>query len=313
MKTKKQIEHFLANRKYKSEIDFDGILCYCRDKLKCKFKLHRPTRYYPEPTEDITPLDYATFAKWLDSGFGAGDVVEWGENIGLVQGGDGKSLKICLKIDRNGPNFNPFMLDVECTHKAPEGSVERIYETLRENNKEFGNPFFDVTKKYTPIPNEIVAFHNHKTGEDGVGVVRVVEKSGRVMMYCLYIKNQAVRYSMNEELGVVGDFSFQSVSAADYSRKLLNTSLAKVGKIWNHHLKRIEPLNMKVEKGEKYYFINAAKRTVECEFEMGKLTSHKKYLAGNYFRNQKDAMRILEAENELRRKFLAEPESGEVD
>lgn len=305
MKTKRQIEHFLARKKYKSEMDFEGISLYC--KTKFNIRLHRPSSYYPEPTDDIQPLDYATFADWLEHGYGAGDVVEWDGNIGLVQDGGIKEVRICLKIDSNSPIFDSFVLDGQLIHPAQENAVERIYEALDANGKEFGNPFFCITDKYIPNSNTIVTFQNHKTGKSGVGVVRLITQSGNITMYCWYVKGEPVRYSMNEELGNIIDYSFQSVQPADYPRKALDVALAKVGKTWNHFLRRIEPLKMKVEEGSQYYYIND-KRAVVCDTEKGTPTSHKRYIAGNYFRRQEDALRILEAENEIRRNFLAEPE-----
>ena len=305
MKTKRQIEHFLARKKYKSEMDFEGISLYC--KTKFNIRLHRPSSYYPEPTDDIQPLDYATFADWLEHGYGAGDVVEWDGNIGLVQDGGIKEVRICLKIDSNSPIFDSFVLDGQLIHPAQENAVERIYEALDANGKEFGNPFFCITDKYIPNSNTIVTFQNHKTGKSGVGVVRLITQSGDITMYCWYVKGEPVRYSMNEKLGNIIDYSFQSVQPADYPRKALDVALAKVGKTWNHFLRRIEPLKMKVEEGSQYYYIND-KRAVVCDTEKGTPTSHKRYIAGNYFRRQEDALRILEAENEIRRNFLAEPE-----
>lgn len=305
MKTKGQIEHFLAHKKYKSEVDFDGISLYCKNKFN--IKLHRPSKYYPESSEELTPIDYAFFADWLENGYGAGDIVEWEDNIGLVQDGGIKSVRICLKIDRNGPNFDSIVLDGQLIHIAQENATEKIYEALDANGKEFGNPFFCITDKFIPHPGTIVTYQNHKTGEEGVGVVRIVKKTGEVIMYCWYVKGKPVRYSMNEEMGVITDFSFQSVQPADYPRKALDVALAKVGKTWNHFLKRIEPLKMKVEKGSSYWYISD-KRTVVQDTEKGTPTSHKRYLAGNYFKRQEDAHRILEEENELRRNFLAEPE-----
>ena len=286
-------------------MDFEGISLYC--KTKFNIRLHRPSSYYPEPTDDIQPLDYATFADWLEHGYGAGDVVEWDGNIGLVQDGGVKEVRICLKIDSNSPIFDSFVLDGQLIHPAQENAVERIYEALDANGKEFGNPFFCITDKYIPNSNTIVTFQNHKTGKSGVGVVRLITQSGDITMYCWYVKGEPVRYSMNEKLGNIIDYSFQSVQPADYPRKALDVALAKVGKTWNHFLRRIEPLKMKVEEGSQYYYIND-KRAVVCDTEKGTPTSHKRYIAGNYFRRQEDALRILEAENEIRRNFLAEPE-----
>ena len=52
MKTKKQVEHFLRKRKYKSEIDFKGISSYC--KTEYNIKLHVPSSYSDDPNLSIT-------------------------------------------------------------------------------------------------------------------------------------------------------------------------------------------------------------------------------------------------------------------
>ena len=63
---------------------------------------------------------------------------------------------------------------------------------------------------------------------------------------------------------------------------------------------------MKAEKGERYWYITD-KMSVASDTEKGTVTSHKRYLAGNYFRKEEDAVRILSEEMEIRRNFLAEP------
>lgn len=303
MKTKKQIECFLRGKKYKSPMDFEGISSYC--KVKFGIKLHRPSSYTSEDA-----LDFTTFGNWIVNGFGGGDVVEWGENIGLVQDGGVKEVKICLKIDRNGVNFNPFMLDVQLIHLAGENALNRISEALEENNMDFGISSFCISERTPPESGDIISFTNKKTGDKGAGIVRQFYKdSGKIVMYCYYTKEQGVKYSMEETLGVISDFSYRIVAPVDYPRKALDVELAKVGKTWNHNQKRIEPIKMRVPKGSPYWYISD-KMMVVRDTEKETITSNKRYSVGNYFRREEDAIRILAAENELRRKFLAEPEKG---
>ena len=304
MKTKRQVEHFLARRKYRSAIDFEGISLYCKNKFN--IKLHVPSSYFSENS-----IDYASFAYWLEHGYGAGDVVNWGESICLVDSGDVHEVHICFKIDSNGVNFDDCMLNEQVITPAPKNAVESLYLRLREMGKEFGNPFFCITEKFTPSPGSIVTFQNHITKQDGVGVVRLITNTGEVIMYCCLVKGMEnhIRYGMNEFLGVVDDFSFQPVQPADYPRKALEKALNDVGKTWNHNLKRIEPVDMKAEKGGVYFYITD-QRTVVRAVEKGTPTSHKRYLAGNYFKSEEDANRINEEENELRRNYLAEPKKS---
>ena len=228
MKTKKQVEHFLRKRKYKSEIDFKGISSYC--KTEYNIKLHVPSSY----SDDPEALDYATFANWFDKGFGAGDAVKWNDSIGLVQEGNVNTVLICLRIDGNTPNFDKITIPVDIITPAGENALNRLYLVLDENGQEFGNPFFVISTKYIPKSCDLVCFHNHKTGQEGYGVVRLADKSsGDIVMYCYVIKGEPVKYSMNEYLGKIDDYSFTTFKPADYQRKALDIELAKVGKTWN--------------------------------------------------------------------------------
>lgn len=301
MKTKKQIDHFLRKRKYKSEIDFEGISLYCKNKYG--IKLHVPSSY---STTDHA-LDYAAFANWLESGYGAGDVVKWGECIGLVQDSNIEDVKICLRIDRNGPNFDSITIPIQDITHADENALKRINHVLDEMGKEFGNPFFVITDKFIPGSGSLVCFQDHQTGKDGYGVVRQIQKTGEIIMYCYCYKSETVKFNMHEYLGHINDFSFTSFKPTDYPRKALETELNKAGKSWNHYLKRIEPLNMRVGLNERYWYITD-KMQVTSDIEKNKATSNKRYLAGNYFKREEDAVAILEAEMEIRRDFLAKAE-----
>ena len=139
MKTKKQIEHFLRKRKYKSEIDFEGISLYCKNKYG--IRLHVPSSY----TTESQALDYAAFADWLEHGYAAGDAVQWGNFIGLVQDSNIEDVKICLKTDGNTPNFDLNTIPVQDIVRAGENALKRLYSILDEEGKEFGNPFFVIT------------------------------------------------------------------------------------------------------------------------------------------------------------------------
>lgn len=304
MKSKKQVEHFLKYAKYKSEMDYTGISLYCKEKYGLKLPV--PSSYPQEQSS----LTYSQFADWLDNGFGAGDVVKWEENIGLVQSSTCNEVKICLKIDRNGPTIASTTLAAHLITHAPENALERISDVLSSKGLEFGNPFFVITEKYIPTPGTLVCFQNNKTKQEGFGVVRNIDKTGRVIMYCYVLKNgteRIVKYNMHEELGVVGDFSFRTFKPTDYERKLLENELGKHNKTWNHYLKRIEPVDMRVQLGERYWYITD-KMTVTAAVEKGTVISNKRYLAANYFKDQADAIRILSETMELRRDYLAEPE-----
>lgn len=300
MKTKKQLEHFLRNRKYRTRIDFDLISSYCRTKFG--LKLHEPSYFVTN-----TGITASIFQDWLENGFGGGDVVMSGKDICLVQSSEPKESRICFKIDSGGAHTCDITLPTISLQLAKEDAKKRIYDSLDEQGLEFGNPFFVITPQYKPTSGDLVSFVNKKTGEEGVGVVRQCYQTGRVTMFCYVVKGFEPKYNMEEEFGQVVDFRFASHSPADYARKYLESALNKVGKTWNHSLKRIEPMNLEVKKGDKYWFISD-KRTVQEAVEKKTIVSHQRYLAGNYFKSNEEALEMLAEQNELIRKFLARPE-----
>lgn len=300
MKTKQQLEQFLRNRKYRTRIDYDLISSYCRTKFS--LKLHEPSYFVAD-----TGITAAIFQEWLENGFGGGDVAKYKDAVCLIQSSEPEETKICFVIDSEGARQHDETIPTAALEKAGEEDRKHLYNSLDSLGLEFGNPFFVVTPQYRPTSGDLVSFVNKKTGEEGVGVVRQCYQSGRVTMFCYVIKGSEPKYNMEEEFGQAVDFRFTSHGPADYSRKYLEATLNKVGKTWNHSLKRIEPMNLEVEKGQPYWFISD-KRTVQQTIEKKTIVSHQRYLAGNYFKSNEEANEMLAEQNELIRKFLARPE-----
>lgn len=301
MKTKQQIDHFLRKRKYKSEINFEGISFYCMNKHN--IKLHSPSSYYPN---DPDAIDYETFAWWLEHGFGAGDAVKSKDFVGLVQDADVNKVKLCLRIDSNGPNFDSITISIQGITLAEESVLNRLKMILSENNLEFGNPYFIITEKFIPQSCNLVHFVHHKSHLEGGGVVSSIKPSGEVYMFCYYTNTGDLKYGMQEYLGNVNEFSFTTFKPTDYERKVLESKLNKVGKSWNHYVRRVEPLNMKADKGKKYWYITD-KLQIAADTERNTPTTNRRFSAGNYFMSESIALTALERIHDLINKMLAEP------
>lgn len=308
MKTKRQVEQYLSKCQYKSEMDWKGISLYCKDKYH--FSPNTPNNYYPDDPNAIT---YGQFAEWLEHGFGAGDVVKWNKNIGLVECAEPNTIKICLRIDFNRATFDSFIVDDKLLVHADKNASEAISRALLENHKEFNSSTLKITDKFTPKSGDLVKFRNIKTGVTGIGVCRHVDQNGDIVMFCYILKKDdgnVVKYDMHEYLGNIDDFSFSTFKPTDYERKLLETELNKFGKTWNHHMKRIEPLDMRVGLGETYWYIDD-KLNVRNAKERGTVTSNKRYLSSNYFKDPGDAIEIEKQIHELIRDQLAKPNTDE--
>lgn len=299
MKTKKQIEHFLRKAKYKSSMEFDGISMYCRGKHD--ITLHTPSQYYPDSP---TALDYSTFADWYENGFGAGDAVQGNGFIALVQSGDVTTVKICLKIDGNGPIFDSETIPVGLLTRADENALNRLNLALEENGFEFGNPFFLISSKFIPDSGCMVRFVHHHTKAEGYGVIRMITPEGEVIMYCYAMKDGSeVKCCMHESIGNVHDFTFSAFKSTDYARKYLESELNKLGKSWNQAMKRVEPIHMRVDNGMKYWYITE-KMQVRSAIERGKAVDNKRYQVLNYFPQEEWAVEYAKQAMEQRRDFF---------
>lgn len=302
MKTKEQIEFFLKSiGEYATETDFDGISAF--SKTKCKAKLRKPSSFSNSPDA----LTFSKFATWFDFGFGAGDVVQWDDSLGLVRNCTQSNVEICFIIDGNGSRIENKSLDVKDLTLADENASNRLYCALYKMGKEFLAPDFEIKDKFIPEPKNIISFTNLKTGQEGYAVIRCVTEDGEVFCFCIVVKGEDPRYNMNEHLGNVEDFIFRISSPSDYPRKAIDNALAKVGKTWNHALLRVEAPDMRVKKGEKYWFVNDKLQPIPAT-ENERILCSKRYYAGNYFRNEEDAVNVSKKLAEVIRNYLAEPQ-----
>ena len=294
------MKEFLKNAKYQSKLDFSMIHgIYVR-------RLPTPSNYYPDG------LTVESFKKWINEGYGCCDVVNHNGDLCIVKTWNEKTTNVCFTIK----GANTEIID-EKEHEllneelkpANEYETGIVYGYLRSNNLEFFNPFPCVAEKYLPKSNDIVEFHKYDSDINGVGVVRMVIPNGNVTMYCLYFypnkdnENGEVIYNMHYELGNINEYSFCTVDTSSYQRKNLETKLNSVNKSWNHPLRRIEPCDLRCERGGEYYYIND-KLVVTKDTDQYTALSNKRFNAGNYYRKIEDALRIQTKIAEMYREYL---------
>ena len=102
--------------------------------------------------------------------------------------------------------------------------------------------------------------------------------------------------------------SFNGVSCL----RRMNRELEKCGKIWKDKLKRIEPINAKVNKGEKYWYISDKMKVVQ-DREKNTPTSHFRYLCGNYFTSELAALRMLDIWSQTLHDYMASDSWPELE
>ena len=72
------------------------------------------------------------------------------------------------------------------------------------------------------------------------------------------------------------------------ARSRFADALHREGIVWNGRLKRLEPLEIRINRGGKYYYLNDVLEICECR-DSSRPSDRKRLECGNYFRERKDA------------------------
>lgn len=303
MKTKRQVIDFFKSNHFATAEDCEMVSLFCQNNCGLTPK------DFPTVT---TPgsINSQTFIEWYRSGFGIGDIV-FEEETGsyyVVSNSSTTCIQSCAILSnlcKTGKKWKPKNDELDATTLSSVSEIENKAMTisLAEQGYEFDYEKKTLRKKYIPEINERVEFS--RDNYIGLGVVRSINPvENSIEFFCYFIySDKKIGYSMHES-GVCDVMSFQFNPMTVVAARRLNRELEKYGKVWNDKLHRIEPIDPKVAKGEKYWYISD-KMTVVTDREKGTPTSHFRYIAGNYFKSYDEALEYLGKFHELLRDRLA--------
>lgn len=303
MKTKIQVIDFFKSNHFATAEDCEMVSLFCQNNCGLTPK------DFPTVT---TPgsINSQTFIEWYRSGFGIGDIVfekETGSYY-VVSNSSTTGIQSCAILSnlcKTGKKWKPKNDKLDATTLSNVSEIENKAMTisLAEQGYEFDYEKKTLRKKYIPEINERVEFS--RGNYIGLGVVRSINPvENSIEFFCYFIySDKKIGYSMHES-GVCDVMSFQFNPMTVVAARRLNRELEKYGKVWNDKLHRVEPIDPKVAKGEKYWYISD-KMTVVTDREKGTPTSHFRYIAGNYFKSYDEALEYLGKFHELLRDRLA--------
>ncbi len=297
MKTEIQLQHFLSSQSFRSEADWEMISIFLK---KYKFSIQISPKYSDDG------IDIAIFTDWFNNGFASGEVALMGDTLVILGHCTLSNAKIEAKYHDTGFDFTRSATSISNLSKVSEERSNEVLRQLSELKMQFDRNREMITEKYVPAINERVEFYNDKIR--GLGVIREFRpEDNYVELYCYYIYDTGeIGYSMHEKgICTVHEFNFSSMTVSCQRR--MNRELERHGKVWRDKLHRIEPITVKAEKGEKYWYINDKMKVVQ-EMEKGTPTSQYRYIAGNYFTDLEEAITYLGKFAELLRDRLALPE-----
>ena len=119
-----------------------------------------------------------------------------------------------------------------------------------------------------------------------LGAFKEIDRKGNLVLYCLMEEDGTLRHSLHEEIGVAENWQITPIGTSARSR--FADALHREGIVWNGRLKRLEPLEIRINRGGKYYYLNDVLEICECS-DSSRPSDRKRLECGNYFRERKDA------------------------
>lgn len=303
MKTKRQVIDFFKSNHFATAEDCEMVSLFCQNNCGLTPK------DFPTFTEPGA-INSQTFIEWYRNGFGIGDIVldEATGSYHVVGNSSISNIHSCAilsNLEKTGKEWKPESteLSADALKSVDEIANKAMTIMLAEQGYEFDYEKKTLRKKYIPEINERVEFcHGNYIGLGVVRSINPVENSIEFFCYFIY-GDKKIGYSMHES-GICDVMSFQFNPMTVVAARRLNRELERYGKVWNDKLHRIEPLDPKVAKGEKYWYISD-KMKVVGDREKGTPTSHFRYIAGNYFKSYDEALEYLGCFQEILRDRLA--------
>lgn len=322
MKSQFQTLSFLANYTPKTPLDSEFINSFLAQRFQITSKTPVFAPYLSENT-----IDVQSFIQWFESGLNALKIAQYKNKLVLL---GNCTLEICeiigTMLEDGSINTDVIIANPDEITDISESDIMQFHEALFANNLQPSPNELRLVPKYIPKPTDRVIFYDYSLEVQGVGVVRHIDSEYDVMLYCYFTyptqnHPKQIGYSLWETPGYdIRTMVFENIDKENIQTTLGNSTscfrrlgreLEKVGKVWKDKTLRIEPLNVKVPIGERYYYITD-KMDVREETEKGTPTSHLRYLCGNYFTTRKAANLMENKFNELILEYLSSDEWPEV-
>jgi len=283
MKNKQQVSDFLAKARCKDEKTESDIKLFLKQNgIRAKFSKN--------PAYPI--IDYESFIKWYNT-----KVPEEGEIVILETGVIGIFNRLDfqsfnLGASYNGKRLNPLPSTFPmCKYRTPKKDELIEFQQIFAENGIAWSLWKGLTKR-TELQDNIYYRISRLGIELGSGVFREINENGDVIFYCVKMKNKPVRFSLYEVIGKENEFQFEPMNRKD--RNLFVDELKAVNRKYNGYLKRIEPLYLRANKNEKYYYINDIWKIIKTE-DRHKPKDRLRFNGGNYFRTLDDVQEALES------------------
>lgn len=302
MKSSQHVHSYLSSVRGNGEIDELAIIQYCAGfGIKAEFS---NTEQKPHK------ITFEQFKDWFSCNYPQkNDVIVFNETgiIGIVERIDYNSFVTGVSLTPSG-ELDTTPTEVTEPHKvsfrsATEKEMSRMQTVLYGAGLSWNKKFGKLTNRFMPTNNSLIRI-SLLTKRVGIGVFKEIDVEGNVIMYCVKMEDEPLRYSLCENIGKANSFQIDMINNAE--RQILKHEFGKVGKVWNGHEKRVEPIDFRAAFGKAYYYIDNYLEIVKTN-DKRKPKDLRRFCCGNYYTCRKEAEEVLQQITSTRKMQLLRP------
>lgn len=297
-----QILSFIKTIRPKTVVDEKKIIRYC-SQIEIQIVFNRNN-------DNLKLITFNEFQAWMNEGSPEiGTVIVYSASfitIGIVSlvtpehiylepallGEDGL---VTNKVERPATGYR----------EATKQEILKIHQALAHKGfcwNLWQNKF--VKSIYIPRENQFVRFRSYTEDHEGIGIFKEITNTGDIVMYCMISGNSPVQYSLHEVIGKKGHYQFAAATKKDIHH--LRDELFQVGKIWNGHYSRIQPVEFFARIGQEYTYITD-KGKIKCGRINNSIACKERIAFGNIFTDPEQAGEFLLKVREMRKSDLCKP------
>lgn len=305
MKSSQHVQTFLSSVRGNGEIDELAIIQYCAGfGIKAEF-----SNTEKEPLK----ITFEQFKAWFSCDFPQkNDVIALNDTgvIGIVERVGYNSIVTGVSLYPSG-ELDTTPMEFTEPHKATfrsatEEEMSRMQKLLNEAGFAWNKKFGKLADRFMPTDNSLIRI-SLLTKRVGIGVFKKIDADGNIIMYCIKMEEEPLRYSLCENVGKATGYQIDMINNAE--RQILKHEFAKVGKIWNGHEKRVEPIDFRVAPGKAYYYIDNYLEIVRTN-DNRKPKDLRRFCCGNYYTCREEAEEILQQTISTRKMQLLRPKTA---
>ena len=277
MKILDQIYRYTSDCRF-PEDDWSKVLDFCRN-LFGGGNIHKSMR----PKSDST---YEQFLNWIECGFGSGDMICYGNTMGIISSStpDNTTLAAYCDFDGNLIVKEMKVLDVDRLKLLDSDRCSELNKLMYQDGFEYDVRLGKAIELYIPQKYFYVTLNNNSNKYNDVGMY--LESDGCNHHFLAYLTGNELKM----DCWINADYTpFKKAKDSDIKR--LHSAASHAGWSFNERTKQFIKLKKK-NRNNHYWYMND-RFEILSDIDNGAKKHTDRYNIGNYFVDQTEALLFL--------------------